>query len=250
MADYVETARKLGMPEMGFADHLPLFHLDDPTLAMSHDQLPLYIDEVHRLQEANAGFPVRLGIEADYIKDHLDDVAAVLTRYEFDYVYGSVHFIGGWGFDQSRFKFEFERRDIDEVYEVYFRTVMDASRTGLFDVMTHLDVVKKYGHRPAIDITPLYHEVGKTLAKSGVAIELNSSGLRRPVGEIYPSLELLKIMKEHGVPITFGSDAHKPGQVGLDFERLLEHARAAGYTDFVGFAGRQRVPQPLPTPLP
>lgn len=246
MADYVEAGRALGLPEMGFADHLPLFHLDDPTLAMSHDQLPQYIDEVCRLRQANPDLPVRLGIEADYIEDHLDDVAGVLARHEFDYVYGSVHFIGGWGFDQSRFKFEFERRDIDEVYEVYFRTVMAAARTGLFDVMTHLDVVKKYGHRPIADITPLYEEVGATLAKSGVAIELNSSGLRMPVGEIYPSLELLKIMRAHGVPITFGSDAHKPVQVGKDFDQLLEHARAAGYRDFVGFAGRQRVPRPLP----
>lgn len=248
MDDYVLAAREMGMPEMGFADHLPLFHIDDPTLAMSHAELPLYIEEVRRLQAANPDFPVRLGIEADYIEDHLEDVANALARYEFDYVYGSVHFIGGWGFDQSRFKFEFERRDIDEVYEVYFRTVMAAARTGLFDVMTHLDVVKKYGHRPVADIEPLYRELGETLARSGVAIELNSSGLRRPVREIYPSLELLRIMKEHGVPITFGSDAHKPGQVGQDFDRSLELARAAGYTDYVRFSGRQRVPQPLPAP--
>lgn len=245
MEEYVAAARAAGMPEMGFADHLPLFHIDDPTLAMCQSDLPLYIDKVRELQAANPDFPVRLGIEADFIREHLDDVAVTLARYEFDYIYGSVHFIGGWGFDQSRFKFEFERRDIDEVYEVYFRTVMEAARTGLFDVMTHLDVVKKYGHRPVADMTPLYHELGDTLAKSGVAIELNSSGLHRPVAEIYPGLELLKIMHEHGVPITFGSDSHKPAQVGRDFERLIELARGAGYTDYVRFAGRQRIPHPI-----
>ena len=246
MEEYLLAARDLGLPEMGFADHLPLFHIEDPTLTMCQADLPLYIDKVRRLQEKYPDYPPRLGIEADYIVTHLDDVAAALARYEFDYVYGSVHFIGGWGIDQSRFKFEFERRDINEVYEIYFGLVMDAARTGLFDVMTHLDVVKKYGHRPTRDMKPLYNEVAATLAKSNVAIELNASGLSKPVGEIYPSLEILEIMRAHGVPITFGSDAHKPAQVGREFDRLLELARAAGYADYVGFAGRQRVPQPLP----
>jgi len=246
MEDYVLAARELGLPEMGFADHLPLFHIEDTTLAMPQSDLPLYIDEVRRLQEKHADYPVRLGIDADYISTHLEEVAAALARYQFDYIYGSVHFIGGWGFDQSRFKFEFERRDIDEVYEIYFGLVMDAARSGLFDVMTHIDVVKKYGHRPRKDMKPLYHEVAATLAKSNVALELNASGLSRPVAEIYPSLEILKIMNEHRVPITFGSDAHKPSQVGRNFDRLLELAQDAGYTDYVGFAGRERIPRPLP----
>lgn len=246
MEEYVAAARALGMPEMGFADHLPLFHIEDPTLTMCQEDLPVYAARVAELQEANPDFPIRLGIEADYIREHLDDVARALASYEFDYVYGSVHFIGGWGFDQSRFKYEFERRDINEVYEIYFRTVMEAAGTGLFDIMTHLDVVKKYGHRPTVDMSPLYHEVGEALAKSNVAIELNSSGLHKPVAEVYPGLELLKIMNEHGVPITFGSDSHKPRQVGRDFDKLLVLARSAGYTDYVGFKGRERVPQPLP----
>jgi len=249
MEEYVLAARELGLPEMGFADHLPLFHIDDPTLAMAQSDLPLYIDKVRELQEANADYPIRLGIEADYITTHLDDVANTLARYEFDYVYGSVHFIGGWGIDQSRFKFEFERRDINDVYEKYFGLVMEAARTGLFDVMTHLDVVKKYGHRPTVDMKPLYREVARTLAVSDVAVELNASGLSRPVSEIYPSLEILEILHEHGVPITFGSDAHKPSQVGREFDQLLMLARSAGYTDYVGFAGRERIPQPLP-PIP
>ncbi len=246
MEQYVAAAVSRGMPEMGFADHLPLFHIDDPTLAMCHADLPVYVERVLALQEANPGFPIRLGIEADYIVQHLDDVARLLALYPFDYVYGSVHFIGEWGIDQSRFKYEFERRDINDVYRLYFEHVMAAARTGLFDVMTHLDVVKKYGHRPTRDLSELYHEVGATLAKSNVAIELNSSGLRKPVEEIYPGLELLEIMHEHRVPITFGSDSHKPAQVGQDFDLLLRHARAAGYKDFVGFAGRQRIPRPLP----
>ena len=246
MEDYVATGRKLGMPEMGFADHLPLFHIEDPTLTMCREDLPVYVEKVKELQQANPDFPIRLGMEADFVREHLNDVAAALASYDFDYVYGSVHFLGGWGFDQSRFKYEFERRDINEVYEIYFRSVIEAARTGLFDVMTHLDVVKKYGHRPTIDMSPLYHEVAEVLGKSNVAIELNSSGLHKPVGEIYPGLELLKIMRQQGVPITFGSDAHSPSHVGRDFDELLSLARSAGYTDYVRFEGRQRVPQPLP----
>ncbi len=246
--EYVLSAREAGLPEMGFADHLPLFHIDDPTLCMSHEDLPVYIEKVQRLQQKHDDYPVRLGIEADYIRAHLDDVAEVLARYQFDYIYGSVHFVGGWGFDQSRFKFEFERRDINDVYREYFGLVMEAAGTGLFDIMTHLDVVKKYGHRPSQDLSGLYEQVGETLARSGVAIELNSSGLTKPVAEIYPGLELLKVMRRHGVPITFGSDSHKPTQVGRHFDRLLQLARDAGYTDYVRFAGRKRIPMPLPSP--
>lgn len=248
LEDYVLAAIEAGLPEMGFADHLPLFHIEDPSLCMSHEDLPYYIEQVTHLQDKHADYPVRLGIEADYIRAHLDDVADVLARYEFDYIYGSVHFVGGWGFDQSRFKFEFERRDINDIYREYFGLVMEAARTGLFDIMTHLDVVKKYGHRPTEDMTDLYNEVGKTLSKSGVAIELNSSGLSRPVGEIYPGLDLLKIVRSHGVPITFGSDSHKPSQVGRDFDKLLRLARDAGYSDYLRFSGRKRIPMPLPKP--
>lgn len=244
--EYVLAAREKGLPEMGFADHLPLFHIDDPTLAMPHDDLPVYVDQVHELQQLHSDFPIRLGIEADYISTHMDDIAQALARHEFDYIYGSVHFIERWGFDQSRFKFEFERRDIDDVYRSYFQLVMDAARTGLYDIMTHLDVVKKYGHRPESDMSELYHDVARTLKKSNVAIELNASGLHKPVAEIYPSLDILRIMNEHGVPITFGSDAHKPSQVARDFDKLLLHARAAGYSDYVTFAGRERIPHPLP----
>ena len=244
--DYVLAARELGLPEMGFADHMPLLHMEDPTLTMSRDDLPLYVEKINELQAAHPDFPIRLGIEADYIITHLEELAGILAGYRFDYIYGSVHFIGGWGIDQSRFKYEFEKRDINEVYEAYFGLVMDAARTGLFDVMTHLDVVKKYGHRPTRDLSELYHEVGRTLAKSNVAIELNSSGLRRPVGEIYPSLEILKIMHQYGVPITFGSDSHRPAEVGYEFGSLFKLARDAGYTDFVTFRGRERLPRPLP----
>lgn len=239
------AARKLGLPEMGFADHLPLFHTDDPTLAMAHDDLPVYIEQVGQLQQQYQDFPIRLGIEADYISTHMDAIAAALVSHDFDYIYGSVHFIETWGFDQSRFKFEFERRDIDAVYEDYFNLVMDAARTGLYDIMTHLDVVKKYGHRPTRDLGELYHEVARTLKKSNVAIELNASGLHKPVGEIYPGSDILRIMHEHGVPITFGSDAHKPSEVGRDFDQLYQHAIGAGYSDYVTFKGRERIPRPL-----
>lgn len=245
MEEYVQAARERGLPEMGFADHLPLFHIEDYTLAMPHEDLPVYIGRVGELQAAHPDFPIRLGIEADYLAPHVDELADLLSRYDFDYIYGSVHFIGGWGFDQTRFKFEFERRDINEVYETYFRLVMEAARTGLFDVMTHLDVVKKYGHRPTRDLSGLYEELGETLAESRVAIELNSSGLRRPVAEVYPGLELLKVMRRHGVPITFGSDSHRPAEVGYEFDRLLELAREAGYEEYVTFVERQKIARPL-----
>jgi histidinol-phosphatase (PHP family) len=255
MDEYIRQAISLGLEEIGFSEHIFLYHLPpeqrDPELAMREEQMPAYIEMVRRAQER---YPVtiRLGLEADYIPGQEDALAAILAQYPWDYVYGSVHFIDGWGLDDSRYIDGYSKWQIEDLYSEYFRLVCDAAATGLFDIMAHLDLVKKFGFRPPErskgDLGPLYEGVASSLARAGVCIEASSGGLRQPAGEAYPHPDLLRACYQAGVPATLGSDAHKPEHVGYALSDLADMLREAGYREYMRFEGRNRIPYPLPEP--
>lgn len=246
MEQYVERAIDLGLREIGFSDHLYLYFLPagqrDPSLAMSEEQLPEYVESVLRLRDRYPQIAIRLGIEADYVPGYEETLQWVLAPYPWDYVYGSVHFIGDWGFDDSRHIHRYAEWDVDDLYRHYFDLVKGAAATGLFDVMGHLDVIKKFGHRPRGDVNGLYAQVAEALGESGVAIEVSTAGLRKPVGEIYPGPALLSECARRGIPVSLGSDSHKPAEVGIHFDQALDALSAAGYSEIVRFESRQRSP--------
>lgn len=105
--------------------------------------------------------------------------------------------------------------------------------------MGHVDLVKKFGHRPSADMTGEVEATAKVFKDSGVTVEINTSGLRKPVKEIYPSLDCLRIYAKAGVPVTFSSDSHEPGDVGRDYDKAADLARAAGYTEYNVFKARK-----------
>jgi histidinol-phosphatase (PHP family) len=237
---------------MGFSDHLYLYWLPlaerDPELAMGEAELDEYVEDVLRLRRSNPDLTIRLAIEADYIEGYQDELREILTRYPWDYVLGSVHFIDTWGFDDSRYLATYDEWDVDALYERYFELVMAAAESGLFDSMAHPDLIKKFGHRPSdgFDLAQLYQRTAECFRQAGVCVEVNTAGLRKPCGEIYPTLGLLRACQRLGVPATLGSDAHEPEQVGLAFDQGLEHLKAAGYESIVAFAGRDRARKGLP----
>jgi len=230
-ADYVQTARQLDLLGIGIADHLPLLPDHDPELSMHMSDLVPYIAEVEALKAEFPGY-VLLGIEADYRPHTVSEVQALLDGHPFDYAIGSVHHLGTWGFDDPRQMEEYDERDIDEVWIEYFQLVGDAADSGLFTILGHLDLVKKFGYRPT---RILEYELGllvERIARAGVLVEINTAGLHKPVGEAYPTLDILRRLCEAGVMITFGSDAHRPEEVGRDFAHAAELARSAGYEVF------------------
>ena len=249
MEEYVERALVVGLGEMGFSDHLYLYFLPpdrrDPSLAMDERELPEYVESVLRLRDRYPQIPIRLGVEADYYPGYEEILQRILEPYPWDYVYGSIHFIDGWGFDDPKYVDRYLQWNIDELYARYFGLVKDAAATGLFDVMGHLDVIKKFGHRPKGDVSSLYAGVAAALKDAGVAIEVSTAGLRKPVGEIYPSPTLLAECGRMGVPASLGSDSHHPSEVGIYFDWALEALRAAGYHEIVRFQQRRRAPVPL-----
>lgn len=249
LSSYLAVARARGLQEIGFADHIPLYflprHARDASLAMPEEELPAYVHEIEALRATCPGITVRLGIEADYIPGQEEKLARILAAYPFDYVIGSVHYLDGWGFDNPEQLAGYEGRDPDELYRSYFALLQQAAAAGLFDIMAHPDLIKKFGCRPATDPAPLYETTAAVFARAGVCVEVNTAGLRAPAGEIYPAPAFLYACHRYGVPATIGSDAHHPEQVGAGLDDAVALLKEAGYRSVAIFSRRRRHFLPL-----
>lgn len=244
MEEYVQAARRKGLLEMGFSDHIPMYFLPpderDLSIAMRQEELPEYVRRVREAQQKFYPYPVKFGIEADYAPGMEEELAAILKLYEFDYVLGSIHFLAGWGFDNPLNIAEYDKWDIYELYSLYFSTLGRAAASGLFDTIAHPDLIKKFGFRPDRDIRELYENTVKIIADAGVCIEINTAGLRVPAGEIYPHVDFLGLCFRNKVPVSLGSDAHSPEQVGANFGEAVQLLKSVGYTEVVTYAGRNK----------
>lgn len=242
VGDYVHAARTAGVTTMCFTDHLALPQGYPSCYTMDADELPLYVADVRAaaLASADAGGPeVLCGIEADWIPESGRQVAAAVAAHSFDVVLGSVHFIGEWAFDDPDLVARYAETDVDELWASYFEELEAAARSGLFDVMAHPDLIKKFAFFPTTDPRSLIEHAAEVLAGTGVAIEVNTAGLRKPVGELYPSAAFLDACRRRGVPATTGSDAHRAEEVGMDLGRAAAALREAGYDSVLVFRGRR-----------
>jgi histidinol-phosphatase (PHP family) len=238
--DYARQAAALGLDEIGFTDHSPMARDDFDDWRMRDSQLDEYVAKVRAAQAMFPHLTIRLGLEVDYLPGHEDWIRKLAARHPWDYFIGSVHYVSdSWDIDNPAKLSEWKRRDAYEVWSAYFQRLEQAARSRLFEIIGHADLPKKFGIRPAQDCRPLYESFVAAAAESGCAIELNTAGLRKDCREIYPALELLRAARAKAVPITFGSDAHAPGEVGLNFSEAVAWARQAGYTETRRFHRRQ-----------
>lgn len=237
--EYAAEARRKGLKEIGFSDHLPFVTHRDPHYTMAMEELPGYHRDMEELRARHKDLSVKIGIEADYMEGKSGEISKLVAGYPYDFVIGSVHFMRGWAFDDPREKDRWKNADVDSIYRRYYDLLQQSARSGLYDIMGHCDLVKKFGYRSSEDLSDLAQETARVFKESGVAIEINTSGLRKPVKEIYPEISLLKIYRKNGVPIVFGSDAHAPGDVGADFDKARDLALEAGYTEYLSFKARK-----------
>ena len=194
---------------------------------------------------AEAGLPVLAGIELDYLPGREAELRGWAEGHEWDLVLGSVHWLGGLGVDHPDYPI-WDAVAVDDVWERYFAAVGAAAGTGIYDVMAHPDLAKVFGHRAPEDLRErLYAEAAEAFAAAGVAVEVSTAGLRKPVGELYPAPSFLAACRRAGVPATLASDAHRPEDVGRDFDRAVAALREAGYTTLSRFRGRERTEVPL-----
>jgi histidinol-phosphatase (PHP family) len=236
--EYAQAALDAGLSGVTFTDHIPMPEWYDAPWRMRRDQLAQYVETVQETQAEFAGrLEIGLGLEADFHPGTEAYVEEVLAAHPWDYVIGSVHYIGAWGFDNPEFVAEYERRDLGGLYRHYYALIEGAARSGLFDAIGHLDLPKKFGHHDPGGKAAL--RVLDSVAALGLSLDYNTAGERKPVGEAYPSPALLDAAAARGIPLVLGSDAHAPAEVGYHFSAAAERVLLAGGR-LVNYAGRVR----------
>ncbi len=246
LEEYVSRACTLGMTEICFTDHIPDTNGYDPRHRMEIDQFQDYVNSIKRLND-NKKVNVLIGVEADYYPGCEEFLQEFLERWELDLVLGSVHFISGWGFDDPDQLPVWKKVDIRDTWEKYFSLVHTLVSTGLFDVVAHLDLPKKFGHCLSKEVlVPMVEPLLKDIKARDMVLEVNTSGLRKPVGEIYPSVVILNMAKRLDIDICLGSDAHSPQEVGWEFPRAIQTLKELGFTHITRFQGRKKSLLTLP----
>lgn len=245
--DYVLRAIELGLDEIGCSEHIPMPDGFDERHRMSVEEFDtVYLPEVSAAREKYDGqIRVKIGVEADFFPGTESWIEEFVSRYEFDYVLGSVHFLGEWGFDDIVFVHRYNEENINDVYTRYFDTVRRSAETGLFDIIAHFDLVKKFGHRPTVDISHAIRRALEAVKEHGLCMEVNTSGLRKPVREIYPGREILEMIRDLEIPLTLGSDAHEPTHVGASFDEAVELIKEFGGGKLSVFDRRERFEVPV-----
>jgi histidinol-phosphatase (PHP family) len=245
-ADYKAVARRRNISEICFSDHGPNPDGYDPRHRMEMWQFSSYEEMVTALQDGDPP-KVLFGVETDFYEGCESFLRQWLPRQGFDFVIGSVHYVEDWGFDNPSEQEVWNSVDVTAVWRKYFQLVGRLADSRLYDAVGHLDLPKKFGYRPRDkDQKEMVQPALDRVAKAGMGIELNTSGLRKPVGEIYPSPLIVSLACEREIPICFGSDAHRPEDVGYGFDLALRLAYEAGYKGYFRVSQRSKILTPLP----
>lgn len=229
---YLEVAKERGLRQMGVTEHDR--YLDDIDLAA--------------FQEAREGFQdvgLRLGIEIDFLPGNEEEMDRVAAALPYDYVIGSVHRVNGEEVDRQTDMRIYEQYETYDLYAAYYKNVRAAALSGRFEVLGHPDLIKIFRRFPDRDITPILEETADAVAESGIVVDVNAAGLRKPVGEIYPSRQLLEMFHRRNVPIVLSSDAHAPHEVAAGYHVSLKLVHDVGYREVATFKDRERGTLPL-----
>lgn len=238
---YVGRAQECGVDEIGLSEHVYYFRQTEAIWELPYQQarcrhdLDRYCDVI--VEAKRRGLPVKLALEVDWVPERAGELAAALDPYPWDYLLGSVHWIGGLAVDSRPGLWD--EHPVERVWALYTAELEAAARSGHFDVLSHPDLVKLFGDRVEWNWQPVIDSL------DGVALEVSTAGLRKPVGDLYPEAGFLRAANQSGARITLASDAHLPVDVGRDIERAVEHARDAGFESVTVFEGRRGRQEPL-----
>jgi histidinol-phosphatase (PHP family) len=249
---YLAAARERGIEELGVSEHI--YRVSQALELWRH---PFWVEQAREDIDAYCEFvratPLRLGVECDFVPGAEGRTAAMLETRDFDFVVGSVHFVGEGdaavdhdGFDV----WEAPDADAEEIWGRYFDHFNRCARSGLFDILAHPDLVKVWGRGrplPVGDLRRFYEPAVEAIVEGGSAVELSTAGLRKPVGELYPARAFAELVVEAGVPFALSSDAHLPEQIGFRYDDALAFLDELGVEEIAVFEGRRRRLEPLGT---
>jgi len=236
--EYAQQAVKAGLKGIIFTCHCPMPNGFWPTVRMSESEFDTYLAIVQRAADAFKGkLDIRLGIESEYFPGCEEYITSLHQRADFHYVLGAVH----W--QAKEYLNKFETGTIENFRRTYFDHLAKSAESGLYDCLAHPDLVKNY-HPDSWCFAIVKNTVSTALdriAATGVAMELNTSGLNKSYSEMNPGLEMLRMMADRKIPVVLGSDSHKPVRVGEHFVTALNHLTEAGYENVSHFLNRQRI---------
>jgi histidinol-phosphatase (PHP family) len=245
---YRAVASERGIAELGVSEHVYRF-----TQVLDVWQHPFWRMNARDDLDEYCGFvreqtDLRLGIEADFVPGGEDRMANLLQARDFDYVVGSVHFMRDGAVDMDDYSVWQSGRSVEEIWRRYFQMIGEAARSGLFDVLAHPDLVKFWGAErplPEGDLRRYYEPAIEAIAESGIAVELSTAGLRKRAGEMYPAPAFLEMCVQAGAHVALSSDAHRPEDVGADYEQALELLERLGVHELCVFDRRVRRLAPI-----
>jgi histidinol-phosphatase (PHP family) len=245
---YAEQARARGVAEIAVTEHVHRFaaardwHPNPWWREEATEDVDAYCAALERAR--SEGVPLLIGVEMDWLPDRQNEIAAFLAGRPFDIVLGSVHWLADRAVDHPEY-LAWDTMDAEEVWSRYLDELIAAARSGLYDVLAHIDLPKVFGHASPDSARARWPQVIAEIASTGVAIECSSAGLRKPVGELYPNPDLLGLCRQAGIPVTLSSDAHRPEDVAADYPTAVAALRGAGYTHITRFAARRPTPTPI-----
>ena len=235
--EYIMQAISNGIKEIGFSEHLNLL-LDNQEGCMDPGKVPEYLSHIGRLKRTISGIKIKTALEVDYSPGKEEEIYKFINKFDLDYVIGSVHYLGEKTVDNvSDF---YVNKDIDELFETYFECVNQAVASGLFDIIAHCDLIRIYNFKPSRNPEHLYRKLAEKMRIHDVALEVNTNGRNKPLGDFYPDRRYLKIFCEENIPVCVNSDAHFPLRVGQFFDEAYMLLKDAGFKEMAVFNKRER----------
>ncbi|PLT28296.1 histidinol-phosphatase [Peribacillus deserti] len=248
---FTDRAASSGIDHFGISEHA--YHFNETADILQNDwvnprryyKMDDYVQLFH--QAWSSSIDVKMSIEMDYTPGKHEEMKRFIQAYDFDYIIGSIHWIGNFGIDLKEYMHEWDKRDVNIIYKAYFDQVVTLAESNLFDIIGHIDLVKIFNYVPSDEefLLEQYDRATEALKNSKTCVEISTAGLRKPVGKLYPDERLLEMCFRKGIPIVFSSDAHFPEHVGADFDQAEKLAAAAGYTSLMTFSKGERKSVPM-----
>ena len=223
MYEYIESAIEKGIKEICFTDHIPLPDEFDLKHRMRLKDMDVYLNWIESCKKKYKEISILTGIEADYIEGYEDYLESFISQYPFDLVIMAVHFVKQWPKGQWVFSYNLPDKSITQIYNDYFEAVLKGINTGFFDIVGHLDLIKESNFSILKTNSNNIDKIVNKIFDRGMSVEVNTSGLHKPINEIYPSFDILKKIIKKGIPILFSSDSHSPEHVGFKFNEVMKY---------------------------
>ena len=234
--EMVHAAISKGLDEIGFSDHICLKPVD---WAIEMVDVPVMTEQILDLKlKYKDEIKIRYGIEMDYFPGYETELKELIESIPLDFVIGSVHFIDDWNFDIDQSLYG--KWSNDKLYRKYFELIQQAAASGLFDIIGHIDIIKKFRVYPESNQEKLFDDTLRLIKKHDLVVELNTGGVDKPCAEYCPGPKLLEMCYRHDVPVTLSSDAHLASQIARHFESAVDLLDQIGYHEIAVFKNRNR----------